>query len=179
MKTLLTAFFGLMAAYAQTSLPGPYYATPAWSQKMQCDSISNCPRFQVLSNWNSEAVLDRETGLVWERKRGDTDFQWIDAVRHCTTSTVGGHVGWRLPTIQELASLADPNVTPPAPFLPPGHPFQGTDLRLGVMWASSVWQNDSNYAWSMSFFDALVSRDAKGNHFKAFCVTSGKGVLAQ
>jgi hypothetical protein len=51
-------------ARAQTTAVGPYLATPARDQKLQCDSLATCPRFVVLSNWNSEAVLDRETGLV-------------------------------------------------------------------------------------------------------------------
>ena len=33
---------------------GPYYATPSWDQKLPSDT-----RFIVLTNWNSEAVLDR------------------------------------------------------------------------------------------------------------------------
>ena len=40
---------------------GPYYALPSWDRKMVAVN-----RFVVLTNWNSEAVLDKETGLVWE-----------------------------------------------------------------------------------------------------------------
>lgn len=43
--------------------PGPYYATPSWDQQLPAAS-----RFIVLSNWNAEAVLDRETGMVWQRQ---------------------------------------------------------------------------------------------------------------
>jgi hypothetical protein len=59
-------------ARAQTTAVGPYLATPAWDQKLQCDTLTTCPRFVVLSNWNSEAALDRETGLVWERSPSTT-----------------------------------------------------------------------------------------------------------
>jgi len=34
------------------------------SGELQCNTVSTCPRFVVLANWDSEAVLDRETGLV-------------------------------------------------------------------------------------------------------------------
>ncbi len=40
---------------AQTTANGPYYATPSWDQKLQCDTPATCPRFVVLSNWNNEA----------------------------------------------------------------------------------------------------------------------------
>ena len=51
------------SADAQTASAGPYYATPSW------DQTPSSTRFVVLSNWNNEAVLDRETGLVWEKRR--------------------------------------------------------------------------------------------------------------
>ena len=37
-------------------------ALPSWDRKM---GVVN--RFAVLTNWSSAAVLDKETGLVWER----------------------------------------------------------------------------------------------------------------
>ena len=56
------ATFAVTPAHAQTTANGPYYAMPSWDQQLPAST-----RFIVLSNWNSEAVLDRETGLVWER----------------------------------------------------------------------------------------------------------------
>ena len=60
---------GLLAGAALTAPPvqavdavGPYYALPAWDQKKGAAN-----RFVVLTNWNSAAVLDKETGLVWEK----------------------------------------------------------------------------------------------------------------
>jgi hypothetical protein len=57
---LLTALCA--AASAQTVANGPYYATPSWDQ-----TLPAATRFVVLSNMNAEAVLDRETGLVWRK----------------------------------------------------------------------------------------------------------------
>ena len=41
---------------------GPLFPEPAWSRKLPAAT-----RFLVLTDWNNEAVLDKETGLVWER----------------------------------------------------------------------------------------------------------------
>jgi hypothetical protein len=66
---LAAAIVGVSAStlHAQTTAVGPYYATPSWDQTIACTIPSSCSRFLVLSNFNNEAVLDRETGLVWER----------------------------------------------------------------------------------------------------------------
>jgi hypothetical protein len=55
---------------------------------------------------NGAAVLDRETGLVWERSPSPQKGRWINAPDICPQKQIGGRSGWRLPTIQELASLA-------------------------------------------------------------------------
>jgi hypothetical protein len=109
---------GLLAAtaVAQTTANGPYYATPSWDQ-----TLPSSTRFIVLSNMSSEAVLDRETGLVWERTPtgtgGDTNFDSFQV--RCLNSKKGGRMGWRMASIDELTSLLDAGTTD----LPAGHPF--------------------------------------------------------
>lgn len=107
------------SAFAQvtTTANGPYYAVPSWDQKIATG------RFVVLSNFSNEAVLDRETGLVWW-KRVEESSPYI-ATGYCATSTKGGRMGWRLPTISEVTSLLDPSINNGAvPPLPVGHPFE-------------------------------------------------------
>ncbi len=71
-----------------------------------------------------QAVLDLETGLVWERQpqnpNGPPDF--VGAVRYCANLDLGGRKGWHLPTIEQLTRLVDTSVTG-SPKLPGGHPF--------------------------------------------------------
>jgi hypothetical protein len=57
--SLLTAAFLTTDPARAIEGNGPYYPTPSWDQKLPAAT-----RFVVLTNWNREAVLDRETGLV-------------------------------------------------------------------------------------------------------------------
>src|SRR2546427_3494690 len=91
--------------HAQTTSNGPYYATPSWDQ-----TLPAATRFIVLSNFNSEAVLDRNTGLVWEKSPGTGPGPWSGARSFCIDKNVGSQKGWRLPSIPELSSLIDPSV---------------------------------------------------------------------
>ncbi len=90
----------------------------------------------MLSEFNGEAVLDNGTGRVWEQSPDTGAQSWIGALNHCYGRNVGGRMGWRLPTIEELASLVDPNNPGGVPFLPPGHPFD--NVQSGYWSATTV-----------------------------------------
>ncbi|HEU0069457.1 MAG TPA: DUF1566 domain-containing protein, partial [Nitrospiraceae bacterium] len=60
-------------------------------------------RFVVLEAFNNEAVLDNETGLVWETIPARARTVWKNAAGICAKKTVGGKKGWRLPAVKELA----------------------------------------------------------------------------
>lgn len=114
--TLAVAVSIAAPAEAQPTAPGPYYVPPAWDM-----TLPSVTRFIILSNMNSEAVLDRETGLVWERQPSPAPHTWTWADSQCRDAAIGGRRGWRLPRLEELLSLMDPSTAVPA--LPPGHPF--------------------------------------------------------
>ena len=122
------------AANSQTTANGPYYAKPSWDQKLQCDSLSTCPRFVVLANWNGEAVLDRETGLTWQRTLDAYSWSRGNA---CNLVSIGGRWGWRLPTLPELLSVFDP-ANAARPYLPEGHPFSATGLPFNFYLLTST-----------------------------------------
>ena len=166
----LLAWVALTAGQAQAATGvGPLYPNPAWNQK-----IDAATRFLVLTNWNSEAVLDKETGLVWERTpSGPPNLAQSQASDVCLTRTTGNRRGWRLPSVHELASLVDP--TRAGPALPLGHPFVLALPIVNVHWTATTNAANNTQVWFVNLQDGSVDNvpprlTGEGN---AWCVRGG------
>lgn len=138
---------------------------PAWSQKIPDASR----RFQLVLD--GAGVLDKETGLVWEQSPDTTTRTWSNAISYAYNKNVGGRKGWRLPTIEELASLVD--TTQSSPALPSGHPF--TNVQSNLYWSSTTYVSNTSNAWAMDFVGGIVSSNVKTNTFYVWCVRGGHG----
>jgi len=114
------------------------------------------------------AVLDKHTGLVWEAVPDATPRTWTDATRHCVGRTVGGTIGWRLPSMEELKSVQDPSIAPP--FVPAG---VFTDVQSTTYWSVST---SVKVPIAVSFVHLVDDRVSSGNTaltFPAWCVRGG------
>jgi hypothetical protein len=172
--TLAAGLFCVLAvpasAQLSTTANGPYYATPSWDQKLTTN------RFVVLANWNNEAVLDRETGLVWERSPATDRVTWFGAIRHCMGRVVGFRKGWRLPSAQELLTLVDPTALAPGSMLVAGHPFVISRL---LYWSTTTSLSETSDGWLVRFDQGVAATEFKGELLTAWCVRGGQAPDAQ
>jgi hypothetical protein len=184
LRVIVLAILGAVTfpAVAQTTAQGFYYPPPAWDLKLQCDTHATCPRFVVLSNWidashpsGGAAVLDRETGLVWERSPSTSTFMWPNAQLHCISLNAGNRGGWHLPTIQELRSLVNPSRSNPA--LPAGHQF--SNVQSSFYWSATTRAANTNAAWVVNFSNGVVDVFDDRATFFVWCVRGGQGVDSQ
>jgi hypothetical protein len=132
-----------------------------------------------LANFGNAAVLDRETGLVWERSPSMELTTWHVAHVRCNEFvTLGSRLGWRLPTVNELASLVDPGQSDPA--LPAGHPFTNVQLT-DYYWSATGDSRSSNNKWVVGFFtDGDVGNGRDKDVPRLFwCVRGGQGTDPQ
>ena len=85
--------------------PGPTMKTldeipPTWSQQLPPEK-----RYAVVLG--GDAVLDKESGLVWERAPYLPEtVSWEQAFETCLLRSTGDRAGWRLPSMAEMASLS-------------------------------------------------------------------------
>ncbi|MDD2900426.1 MAG: DUF1566 domain-containing protein [Desulfuromonadaceae bacterium] len=122
---------------------------PAWSKK-----ISGAERWQ--SVFEGKAVLDKETGLIWQKVTNGQTSSWADAIWTCYDLSLDGRKGWRLPSLEELTSLVD--TTSMKPALPSGHPFTDSPTTLsGQYWSATTHAILPEQAWFIDLKDAHIN----------------------
>lgn len=165
-----TAFIFITAQV--NAVPSPdksLFIPPAWSNILS-------PAVRFVLALGDEAVLDKETGLTWEKSPVETRMTWYQAVEYCTKKELGGRMGWRLPTVEELASLVDPSQSDPA--LPPDNPFVNVQDYYYTMTTSPGGGNVFlNYAYAVGFRGTIGPSIPPGKTIKlnVWCVRGGHG----
>ena len=175
MKNIYSSLLAIGALVVFTSA---FAVRPAEAINLQSwdKQINNPSRFMVLNQFTGigQAVLDNETRLVREQFPSTTPRTWFQAFEDCYKKVAGGRVvrrmGWRLPAVEELASLVDPNRGNPA--LPNGNPF---DVQQGIFWSVTTNAGSTGDARVVDFFNGNVSSLFKSNFFFVWCVRGGQG----
>ena len=137
-----------------------------WGRKY--DNASE--RFELLASFNNEAVLDKETQLVW-RRSASSATSWVFALQNCHASGAGGRYGWRLPSFSELLSLVG---TGTSSVLPAGHPFLNV-TEQAYYWSSTDLYPNPGYAWTKPLLMHAIAAKSKDSAQAYLCVR-GVGV---
>jgi len=136
------------------------------------DKLPDAQRFQLVLD--SAAVLDKESGLVWERSPKSPEMLWNEAIIYSYKKELGGRMGWRLPTVEEFLSLVD---TQNSAGLPVGHPF--TNI-LGPYWSATTVANAASMGYAITSFAPPVHLDSDsklGTKKHVWCVRGGQGLV--
>lgn len=128
-----------------------------------------------MGDWFDEAVLDRETGLVWETTPDTTLTDWVTAAKNCRGRIIGNRLGWRLPTFEELTTLVDPTQSLPA--LPPGHPF--VVHPRDSFWTATTREADPTRAYVVHIESSGIGSQSKitSNSNSGWCVRGGSNPI--
>lgn len=91
-------------------------------------------------------VTDTSTGLTWQQDTLEEAFTWEQALAYCEGLSLGGHEDWRLPSINELRSLANYgryNPSMDTTFFP-------NAVSL-LYWSSTTYASNAANAWGIFF----------------------------
>jgi hypothetical protein len=173
---LFTYLLGLLALNlilidnARTAPPNKDGASGTPTQNWD-KNLPSASRFTVLKEFGDAAVLDNNTGLVWEQAPDAiTNRNWASSTRYCVSKLVGGTVGWRLPSVIELKSLQDPTLV--APFVP--SVFSGIQTVDADYWSATALADNPDAAWGVDFAGGssmgAVFNNSTANELHAWCV---------
>ena len=187
--TCLFVVFGFGAVWAgdlePSAPPGPTMKSldeiaPTWSRHLDSTNGEpdgcNSDRFKCVLN--DEAVLDMETGLVWQRSPENAILNpWEEQVYRCFNRSTGDRGGWRMPTAFEFMTLLE-YLGPDDMGLPPSHPFDG--VLSGTTYVSIT--SDVPDPTKVLGLCCLIPEhqcglcvDSKAFSFPIWCVRGGRG----
>jgi hypothetical protein len=136
----------------------PTYTSYQYYARCVKGAPSNCAptHYQIQPDGS---VLDRTTGLTWQRNVAPPKLSWSDALTSCP-------LGWRLPSVNELQTIVDQNrQSPPIdPVAFPGTPSED-------FWTSSAKAGDPTpRAWYVAFIHGHADTDLVSSNFWVRCV---------
>ena len=114
-------------------------------------------------------VLDRVTGLMWQRRVAPGNMTLDEANAACDRLELGGYRDWRLPSRIELVSILDLAETQPSIDR---DAFPGTPPDW--FWSSSVASDSPTSAWYVYFYFGYPRTDERSSPFRARCVRTEK-----
>jgi len=161
--------------------------SPTWDQVIP----NAADRFKLVMG--GAAVLDKETGVVWEQSPSSTILVGSEVAKGiCAAKRVGNRMGWRLPTVQELASLLDQSqfVYDPMsgtvlhPALPAGYEAFFNVPVTAIFWSAThnvaPYNNEVFTVSLMVFFGGAGPMPTEPDSlYFVWCVRGGRGTDSQ
>ncbi len=142
--TLRAAVSELLGHAAQTQTGGE-------DDKPRATTAANKPRKTGLEPAVPEGVyLDPETKLMWTIEDNGKYIGWHQANKYAEQLGLGGYSDWRLPTVDELEKLYDPQNSRAKNIRKP--------FRLTGYWVWSSTKEDSGFGWLFVFSRGRRSR---------------------
>jgi len=112
---------------------------------------------------DGDIVTDSVTGLEWQDDES-VKKSWEEAIEYCEALELGGHTDWRLPSFNELYTIADHTKKNPAIDAI----FQA--IVSAHYWSSTTIVGNEDYAWHVYFYDGYDYWDNKSGSGYVRCV---------
>lgn len=120
------------------------------------------PDFKTFTENNEVIVYDNTHNLKWTKTLGE-EVIWKAALKYCEDLEYAGETEWRLPNINELASIIDYSRSNPASLFP--------GLTSPYLWSSTTYIGYPSSAWIADMSSGTVQfNTGKTVPFKVICV---------
>ncbi|SDB33869.1 Protein of unknown function [Desulfonatronum thiosulfatophilum] len=107
---------------------------------------------QRFVDYGDGTVMDTATNLMWTNNANPFGrLNWDDAMSRCSSFSISGIGGWRLPSKDELLILYH--------AMSGGHPFTG--FQSSSYWSSSTYEDGHDFAWFVNMSHGSVDHYRK------------------
>ncbi|WP_052507486.1 DUF1566 domain-containing protein [Desulfonatronovibrio magnus] len=107
-------------------------------------------------------VTDTVTNLMWTKDANPFGkLNWHDAMSRCSSFSISGIGGWRLPSMDELLSLSS--------AMQGGHPFTG--IQSSFYWSSTT---NADVAWGVPMYTSFMITSSKTDTLPVWPVRAGQ-----
>ncbi|MFC1641463.1 DUF1566 domain-containing protein, partial [Myxococcota bacterium] len=124
--------------------------------------------YTVTGSGLDAVVTDNYTELTWQQTFSSSRMAWSAAAAYCASQTTGGLSGWRLPTLNELASTVNEALVAPAINRTVFPDTVGACDETGWYWAAEA-SKVGGTAWGLSYCDGYtgwsVANSGQWNYF--------------
>jgi len=109
-------------------------------------------------------VLDKVTGLAWQRTLDTNLYSPTDAAAYCAATRLDGRTDWRVPTVLELTTLVDYTQQQLDPDIDPvAFPNTPNDNTITARFVTSTpVAGDASLNWFVHFQNGNSTREAAG-----------------
>ncbi|SMP83164.1 Protein of unknown function [Desulfonatronum zhilinae] len=119
---------------------------------------------RFLDNGNG-TVTDTVTGLMWTKDANPFGrLNWQDAMSRCSSFSISGIGGWRLPSRDELVALYH--------AIQGGHPFTG--VQSSNYWSGTTDSDNTGFAWFVFMDGGYVGNVTKHSILHVWPVRAGQ-----
>jgi hypothetical protein len=120
------------------------------------------PDYRTFTENDEVIVYDETHNLKWTKTIGE-EMIWKAALKHCEDLEYAGETDWRLPNINELASIIDYSRSNPASLFP--------GLTSPYLWSSTTYIGYPSSAWIVDMSSGTVQiNNGKTVPHKVICV---------
>ena len=99
-------------------------------------------------------VEDSVTGFMWQGTYPSQRKTWSEASQYCVSLAYAGYRDWRLPNINELASIVSYEQSNPASEFP--------DMPIRYFWSSTFYAYDSTHVLGINFKNGDITHKRTG-----------------
>jgi hypothetical protein len=135
------------------------------------------PRFSV----NGDCVTDNLTGLIWVKSPDSTTRTWQAAIDYAKGLSLCGVADWRVPSINELRSLAHSGYNEetcggaPCVYMSDWLNSKGfSNVQSDGYWSSTTFAGSTVDAWGVNMWYGLVSYGVKADIYYVWPVRGGQ-----